>query len=1093
MLRPISTKRLNTKLESYDYNVLCELEETLIEAFYKLSTEELCAYMPSSIETGGKALWITPAGNIIRLDLHQDFGSETFYVFCKDYLDVNPELAEDYSVDDLALQDANAFNDHLVDDLCWLKYNGGTIYDDRCYVCLPTYINEKQYRILRDIIKGEESDGLLVLPQDTRQDKYYDFSLNDADDIIKKIRSYYVSHILDESLDRYNGMIFTDSPYTIRDLCLNKPDAYRILYDANIDLYMLCDASLHIHYDLITQAYNLGYYHDIDKVPDLDPMVVEYVKDRDLFNYTDIGVIGFYDGDNCIVEVGQYLLYGIWVPNGISEDEIDNSPSSDGYDTEIKCPAGSLFTRGADTDILTKCKLISLLKKSQINVSESISNAFINKITSAWDRDTCHPAFVNKYSNENPAAGQCLVTALAVQDEYGGDIYDCKVGRSRHFYNVIDGETVDLTFNQFPEGSEIKEPRIRDRKQLLNNKDTKARYDLLKLRMSKTEEVLQSMKNVKLRINENWDDTDTEFIDYVLSLFEAWLYTQPKDALGRDSYDSACGRFLKKGLTLPKAQRVIDDMGDYLDYVGVEIFNKDIDLNHGSVWDYLDSYEKYLVVEQNIAEILDTVGYDEGKAIFDNWKAGNKKQKELPTVKSKSVDTLNYTDLDELESGEVEEIVTDAGRIIYKADASTFPFQPVFLLIRKTGYTSTFPAVSDKGGRDKIVNYVNGVLNSMKESVVKENLSLDNVFKYSEKPDERREYCHYLINHELNLRNKTGEFTTTDRNTYEMALAILKVRGDLFVRGRKINNNSFVINYERKPIKKDTSVTEVVEPSSTDLGKAINSHYSDLNTKYAPFKVSGIYLYDRLAEASHYLISLYNQQYWTYPKDIPGYFNTNELVKINGERKPKTFKDVANGTPIQKFDSIDAVLSYLMFIEGDAIAEVQDILGESIDENNSNSSYTLWTRSMFDKDITHRALFPDYTYQTYEEANENIREFRRSCASHMVTGIAEVVNGKVVKAWRLFRGQLEREDLSIQTENLINRENPPYYNFNEFWFFVAKYWLDCNAEYSALNDAFDYGMSHPEARFTDCPVFYDQWNHEGEYLELAFEAGQESA
>jgi hypothetical protein len=99
------------------------------------------------------------------------------------------------------------------------------------------------------------------------------------------------------------------------------------------------------------------------------------------------------------------------------------------------------------------------------------------------------------------------------------------------------------------------------------------------------------------------------------------------------------------------------------------------------------------------------------------------------------------------------------------------------------------------------------------------------------------------------------------------------------------------------------------------------------------------------------------------------------------------------------------------------------------------------------------------------------------------------------KAKALFNAWKKSNEIksNIKTENLINREEPPYYNFNEFWFFVAKYWLDCDAERSALNDAFDYGMSHPEAVFNDCPVFYDRYNHEGEYLELAFEAGQESA
>ena len=78
-------------------------------------------------------------------------------------------------------------------------------------------------------------------------------------------------------------------------------------------------------------------------------------------------------------------------------------------------------------------------------------------------------------------------------------------------------------------------------------------------------------------------------------------------------------------------------------------------------------------------------------------------------------------------------------------------------------------------------------------------------------------------------------------------------------------------------------------------------------------------------------------------------------------------------------------------------------------------------------------------------------------------------------------------------ENLINRDEPPYYNFNEFWFHVARYWLDCDAERSELEEAFYYGMEHPYNSFDQCPVIYDYWNHYGEYLELAFLAGQESS
>lgn len=1007
-----NSKRLS---EEFDQAVYYDLEEKLIDLFYNLSEAEILSYYDEDIETGGGAVWILPDGKTIELDLHSDFCSDAFYRFCRAYFKEHPEYSEDYDENDFALEDAFEYNDRLVDYFDWVKYNSGTIYDERCYVCIPQKITDKQYRVLENIIDESAENGcpdLLVLPQDSRQNKYYDLTIYSGRDIIKKIRNYYVSRVLEESTERYNGMIFTDSPYTIRDYCVNRPDAYRILYDANIDLYMLCDASLYIHWNLIQQAFNLGYYSELKNDEDLDPIVREYVASRDLFNYTDLGVDGCYEGDDGIVEFGQYLMYAIWVPKGMTEDEIENSPSRDGYDDEFKFPAGSLFTRGLDTDLMNRVDLINILRRSKFtkinenvlnetikmvdrgfyitdspyaardvlvnkpasyrilydskvdlyligdaydyihselleqavslgyyaeqtdyidslgglydyarqgcdqflyymvftpdedswdeftdsvggsdgydceykfdcgtiftrednfkevplynimkkqkklnsrDIKESvISNDFLSKIIAAWGKDTCHPAYIDKWSEANPAAGQCLATALVIQDELGGDIYDCKVGRSRHFYNVVNGEIIDLTFSQFPENSKITDSRIRDRKQLLANKETRHRYELLKSRMEDKSKVIKETKiykpkqveldyddleitvtspmdwddnyqeetistaftyrvdqseveafmldyllsdqdcpllknenasdeefdaffeihfeelfekyydaildgfeydarkacesgygwndytaderddyadflydqwrdsqfesikekSLKLTITEDWDNSDTEFIDYVLAQFEEFLSTWPVSPYDRDSdiadVDTLISRFLTKGLTEEKVQQVIDEMETYLDYSGIEL-DDEVDLNHGSLWDWTDKYTHYLIVEQNFAGVLDTVGYEKAKELVQAWKQRNK-------------------------------------------------------------------------------------------------------------------------------------------------------------------------------------------------------------------------------------------------------------IKYN-----------------------------------------------------------------------------------------------------------------------------------IKTENLINREEPPYYNFNEFWFFVAKYWLDCDAERSALNDAFDYGMSHPEAVFNDCPVFYDRYNHEGEYLELAFEAGQESA
>ncbi|WIG38537.1 YunG family protein [Bacillus toyonensis] len=57
----------------------------------------------------------------------------------------------------------------------------------------------------------------------------------------------------------------------------------------------------------------------------------------------------------------------------------------------------------------------------------------------------------SKWTIENPAKGQCGVTALVVQDICGGKIKKTKIGGVWHFYNFIDGQRFDFTEAQFNE------------------------------------------------------------------------------------------------------------------------------------------------------------------------------------------------------------------------------------------------------------------------------------------------------------------------------------------------------------------------------------------------------------------------------------------------------------------------------------------------------------------------------------------------------------------------------------------------------------------------------------------------------------------
>ncbi|MBE9166792.1 hypothetical protein IQ238_04335 [Pleurocapsales cyanobacterium LEGE 06147] len=55
----------------------------------------------------------------------------------------------------------------------------------------------------------------------------------------------------------------------------------------------------------------------------------------------------------------------------------------------------------------------------------------------------------SSWTEENPASGQCNVTALVVQDNFGGEILKTLVNETWHFYNFIRGKRYDLTVDQF--------------------------------------------------------------------------------------------------------------------------------------------------------------------------------------------------------------------------------------------------------------------------------------------------------------------------------------------------------------------------------------------------------------------------------------------------------------------------------------------------------------------------------------------------------------------------------------------------------------------------------------------------------------------
>jgi len=107
-------------------------------------------------------------------------------------------------------------------------------------------------------------------------------------------------------------------------------------------------------------------------------------------------------------------------------------------------------------------------------------NALERAIRSSWARDS---ALAGSWREEEPAAGQCAVTALVVQDFLGGTVHRGMVGGTSHYWNVLnDGHIVDLTRSQFT-GDAAGGDVMRNRHHILQYADTKRRYELLRSRV----------------------------------------------------------------------------------------------------------------------------------------------------------------------------------------------------------------------------------------------------------------------------------------------------------------------------------------------------------------------------------------------------------------------------------------------------------------------------------------------------------------------------------------------------------------------------------------------------------------------------------
>ena len=105
-------------------------------------------------------------------------------------------------------------------------------------------------------------------------------------------------------------------------------------------------------------------------------------------------------------------------------------------------------------------------------------------LRSCWAKETSDTP--SAWTGKNPAFGQCAVTALIVQDVFGGSLVRClaripgTTNRSSHFANILpNGRRVDLTRQQFPTGTKFGPGEERTRQYVLQYPKTMYRYGVL--------------------------------------------------------------------------------------------------------------------------------------------------------------------------------------------------------------------------------------------------------------------------------------------------------------------------------------------------------------------------------------------------------------------------------------------------------------------------------------------------------------------------------------------------------------------------------------------------------------------------------------
>lgn len=111
-----------------------------------------------------------------------------------------------------------------------------------------------------------------------------------------------------------------------------------------------------------------------------------------------------------------------------------------------------------------------------------------------YTKELCYPKVSQNWSKNNKCYGMCTITALILNDYFSGKLGKIYVEDISHYFNIINDKVVDFTSSQFGYEVNYSNYELVDRHIMLQNENTKLRYQMLK---SQLEKLLQQEKNTE--------------------------------------------------------------------------------------------------------------------------------------------------------------------------------------------------------------------------------------------------------------------------------------------------------------------------------------------------------------------------------------------------------------------------------------------------------------------------------------------------------------------------------------------------------------------------------------------------------------------